>query len=190
MTTASLEECPDCRSLPSSATVVVRPLEANEGDLLLEVFDRMSRRSRERRFLAPKHRLTASDLRQLTAVDHLHHEAFVALSVADGRPVGVARFVREDDDPEAADVAVSVVDAWQGQGVGTLLATSLASRAQEVGITRFNAVMLPDNEAAARLMHRTTGDVERVALSHHGAEFVITLEPSSKGSRRRLLKGV
>jgi RimJ/RimL family protein N-acetyltransferase len=188
MSTAPLAPC-DVYAALAATSVVLRALEPEDGDLLVDVFARMSPRSRELRFLAPKHRLTESDLRQLTAVDHLHHEAVAALSVEDGRPVGIARFVRDQHDPEVADVAVSVVDAWQGQGVGTLLAAALAERAQEVGITRFNAVMLPDNEAAVRLMHRTAGDVERVALDHNGAEFVITLAPP-KPSRSHLLKGV
>lgn len=175
---------------PASTTVVLRALEPADGDLVLDVFARMSHRSRELRFLAPKHRLSESDLRQLTAVDHLHHEALAALSVEDGRPVGVARFVRDEDDPEAAEVAVSVVDAWQGQGVGILLATTLAERAQEVGITRFKALMTPDNEAAVRLMHRTADHIERVALDHTGAEFVIRLAPPPAAPRSRLLKGV
>src|SRR5450755_608900 len=34
-----------------------------------------------------------------------------------GEPVGVARYVQPVDDPEAADVAVAVIDAWQGRGL-------------------------------------------------------------------------
>lgn len=190
MSTATLEPCRDDCPPGAATSVVLRPLEPEEPHLLLDVFARMSSQSRERRFLAPKHRLTDSDLRQLTAVDHVDHEALVALSVVDGRPVGVARFVRDEDQPDTADVAVTVVDAWQSQGVGTLLATALTARAQEVGITRFIAVMLPDNERAARLMHQTAGDVERLALDRGSAEFVVTLSPTRKTARRRLLKGV
>ena len=54
----------------------------------------------------------------------------MAFSVEDGRPVGVARLVRLRDDPETADVAVAVVDAWQARGVGTSLASSLVARAR------------------------------------------------------------
>jgi RimJ/RimL family protein N-acetyltransferase len=187
---AAAAECLDPCLTEAATTVVLRPLEPEDGHLLVDIFDRLSSRSRESRFLAAKHRLTDSDLRRLTAVDHVHHEALLALSVEDGRPVGVARFARDDEHPEAAEVAVTVVDAWQDQGVGTLLASALTARAREVGITRFNALMLPDNEPAARLMHHTAGEVERVALDHHGAEFVITLTPALPRARRRLLKGV
>ena len=62
--------------------------------------------SREARFLVPKPRLTEADVRQLGAVDHVDHEALVALAVEDCRPVGIARFVRDSADRETAEVAV------------------------------------------------------------------------------------
>jgi len=98
--------------LPDGSAVTLRPLEREDANLLLDIFDRLGPRSRERRFLVPKHTLTGSDLLQLTAVDHRDHEAVVAFSVEDGRPLGVARFVRSPQDPETADVASVVVDAW------------------------------------------------------------------------------
>lgn len=175
-------------TLPDGSELTLRALEPQDGDLLREVFDGMGSRSRERRFLTPKHTLTASDLRHLTAVDHHDHEAVVAFSVADGRPIGVARLVRCDDDPATADVAVAVVDAWQSRGVGSVLASSLVARARELRIRRFTLVMAPDNEAAVRLMHRVLGDVEHADIDRETAEFVVSLAPGHRGGRV-VLKG-
>ncbi len=177
-------------SLPDGSEVVLRPLEPEDADLVLDVFDRLGPRSRERRFLTPKHRLTASDLRQLTAVDHHDHEAVVALSAEDCRPLGVARFVRSPTDPETADVAVAVVDDWQDRGLGTVLASSLVARAGELGVRRFSLLMARDNQAAVRLMHRVLGDVEQVELNHDNAEFVVSLTTTRPGRGGRVvLKG-
>jgi len=175
-------------TLPDGSELTLRALEPEDADLLREVFDGMGPRSRERRFLTPKHRLTASDLRQLTAVDHHDHEAVVACSVADGRTVGVGRFVRSADDPETADVAVAVVDDWQSRGVGTVLAASLVSRARELRIRRFSVLMAHDNEAAARLMHRVLGDPQHASVDDETAEFVVSLDPRHRGGRL-VLKG-
>ena len=41
-------------------------------------------------------------------------------------PLGVARFVRRDE-PGTAEVAVTVVDDWQGRGVATALLERLTS---------------------------------------------------------------
>jgi RimJ/RimL family protein N-acetyltransferase len=175
-------------TLPDGSALTLRALEPEDGDLLREVFDGMGPRSRERRFLTPKHTLTATDLRQLTAVDHHDHEAVVAFSVTDGRPVGVARLVRGADHPDTADVAVAVVDAWQDRGVGTALASSLVARARELRIRRFALLMAPDNEAAVRLMHRVLGDVEHASVDRETAEFVVALAPRHRGGRF-VLKG-
>ncbi len=175
-------------TLPDGSELALRSLEPEDGDLLREVFDGMGARSRERRFMTPKHTLTNADLRQLTAVDHHDHEAVVAFSVTDGRPIGVARLVRSADEPDTADVAVAVVDAWQSRGVGTVLASSLVARARELRIRRFSLLMAHDNEAAVRLMHRVLGDVEHASMDRETAEFVVSLAPGHRGGRL-VLKG-
>lgn len=155
----------------------LRPLGKGEAGPLQEIFAGLGPRSREHRFLSPKHRLTGADLRQLTNVDGHDRVALVA-ETPDGRPVGVARFVRNPDG-ESADVAVTVIDDWQGKGVGTLLATSLAARAQQVGIRRFILLIAPDNKAALRLMHRFSGAARWNTVDRYAAEFTVTLPDST-----------
>jgi RimJ/RimL family protein N-acetyltransferase len=160
------------------SAVVLRPLERGDTGAVLEIFAGLGPRSRQLRFLAAKPRLTSADLRQLTAVDHHDHVAILAVSTAEDRPIGVARFVRESGDPESADVAVAVVDDWQGRGVGTMLASGLVRRALEVGVRRFTMVMAPHNQGAVRLLHRASGEIERLAIDDEVAEFALTLERS------------
>jgi ribosomal protein S18 acetylase RimI-like enzyme len=168
--------CGARETLTDGSEVFLRPLEPDDADLLRHVFDGMGPRSRELRFLTAKPTLTGADLRQLTAVDHVDHEAVVAFSVADGRPVGVARVVRLADDPETADVAVAVVDTWQSRGVGSALATRLVERARELGIRRVSLLMAHDNEAAVRLMRRILGRVEHAGADGETAEYVVSLD--------------
>jgi RimJ/RimL family protein N-acetyltransferase len=159
--------------------VRLRPLGNGEAGPLQEIFTGLGARSREQRFLSPKHRLTDADLRQLTNVDGHDRVALVA-ETRDGRPVGVARFARNPDG-DSADVAVTVIDDWQGEGVGTLLASSLATRAQQVGIRRFTLMMAPDNEAARRLMHRLSSGARCLTVDRYAAEFIVTLpEPNTE----------
>ena len=108
-------------SRPDGAGVELRALAPGDSAAVLAVFAGMGSRSRWLRFLAAKPRLTSADLRRLTAVDRLDHVAVVASTPHDHRPVGIARFVRASDDARSAEVAVAVADAWQRQGVGTLL---------------------------------------------------------------------
>ena len=71
---------------------------------------------------------------------------------ADGRGVGIARYVRCADDPQAADIAVTVVDGWQRRGLGTELLRLLCDRARQEGICRFTAEVAADNAAVLALL--------------------------------------
>jgi RimJ/RimL family protein N-acetyltransferase len=99
----------------------------------------------------------------------------VALAAEDCRPVGIARFVRDREDHETAEVAVEVADRWQSRGLGTMLITSLLGRARDLGICRFTLIMARDNHAAARLMRRSAPPAELVDMDRLTVDYVITL---------------
>src|SRR3954454_17013593 len=181
--------CP-CEATAVAAAMRGRDLCPGEERVLLAIFEGIGTRPRQLRFLAPKTRLTSADLRHLSAVDGRAHVAVVAEAGPDSRPVGVARFVRDQDDPGTADVAVTVVDDWQRRGVGTLLSTALARRAQEVGVRRLTLAMLVENEGAARLLSRVHGRIERLEIEQGVAEYAVTLaEPTPAAWRPRLVRG-
>jgi GNAT superfamily N-acetyltransferase len=147
--------------LTDGTDVLIREIRASDKAPLAASHARLSERSRLRRFLGPKPRLTSSDLRYLTEVDGVNHFAVVALAV--GEIVGVARWVRLVDDPAEAEAAVVVGDALQGRGLGKLLARELADAARSRGVRRIRASILSDNPPAHALMrviaHRLTQGV-------------------------------
>jgi GNAT superfamily N-acetyltransferase len=155
--------------------IEVRPFEPGDTAAMLEVFAGLGPRSRELRFLTPKPHLTSADVRQLSAVDQHDHVAVLAVSTRHRRPIGIARFVRDPLDPLSADVAVEVIDTWQGRGVGTRLATALAQCARELGVRRFTLVMSRENDAALGLLHKVQGEVTRLAIDLETAEFEVRL---------------
>ena len=150
----------------------IRPIAADDRSALLDNFSHLSEKSVYRRFLAPVKRLTASELTYLTELDHSDHEALIALT-EDAEIVGVARYVRQDADPKRAEVAVTVLDAWQGRGVGTTLLHMLALRAAENGDTQFTGVCLTENREMFQLFdelgptthHRADGNVTEVEVT-------------------------
>ena len=144
--------------LAGETTITIRPIEPDDKRLLLEAFERLSQRSRERRFLTPATELSAEDLRYLTEVDHRRHEALVAIDPESDRIVGVARYVKVPGEREAAEVAVAVADDWQRRGVATALLMALSRRARENGVVRYRAYVSSDN------------DVVIDALMRYGAE--------------------
>ncbi len=139
-------------------------------DLLLKGFERLSPESRYRRFLMPTPELSPDMVRYLTEVDHHDHEAIIATDEANREGLGVARYVRDPERPDTAEVAVTVIDDWQGKGLGTLLLETLSARARQEGIRSFTALMLATNETMmdvlrhlepeVRITHREPGTVE------------------------------
>jgi GNAT superfamily N-acetyltransferase len=131
----------------------IRPLRRGDDELLDRILAGMSDQSRYRRFHSPKPRLTAADRARLMDVEGRDHLALVAFA-ADGAPIGVARAVRVGGEPIAAEVAVAVVDARQGQGVGTELVRRLARCAAAAGIERLVADVLAETTLATSLARR------------------------------------
>ena len=140
--------------LRDGSAVLIRQVRSTDAPLLADGFARLSPRSRRMRFLGTKTTLSAAELRYFTEVDHHDHEAIGALSAADGRGVGIARYVRDAGDPQAAEIAVTVVDDWQGRGLGTELLSRLSGRARQAGIYRFTALVAAENAAVAGLARK------------------------------------
>lgn len=152
----------------------VRPIEAGDRDALQEAFSKLSAESRYRRFLGPVLELRDAELRRLTEVDHHDHEALVAVDPNNGL-VGVARYVRLEDSPAKAEVAVTVADEWQARGVGTALLARLTAHAQDEGIELFTASCLADNEDMLILFRELGQSVRQTGAGAGVVELEIEL---------------
>ena len=109
-------------TLRDGARILVRPIAPEDKELLRRGWERLSDQSRYERFLVSAPELSERQLAYLTEVDHHDHEALGALDAETGEGIGIARFVRGAD-PTRAEAAVTVIDAWQGRGVGTALSS-------------------------------------------------------------------
>ena len=142
--------------LDGGLAVTLRLVQPGDRDEFARQFSRMSPDSRYRRFFRGIAELTPGMLDYLTVVDGFDHFVLIAftesLDLKEEAGVGVARFVRLKDDPEAAEAAVSVVDDYQGRGVGRLLLTTLVMAAQERGVKTFRGEVLASNEPMRKLL--------------------------------------
>jgi RimJ/RimL family protein N-acetyltransferase len=134
-------------ALHDGTAVVLRPQTREDGPRLAEFFAALSPHSRYQRFFTGMPpRLPRTILKALANVDGDRHVAVVA--ERDGRVVGAARYVRSEQTPEVADVAFTVADELQGNGLGRRLMRELQAHAARRGITRFVFDVLPANDAA------------------------------------------
>ena len=167
--------------LRDGSRVLIRPVQSADAPLLADGFARLSASSRWMRFLTPKKELSPAELRFLTDLDHHDHEALGALDHRDGRGVGVARYVRQADDPWGADVAVTIVDEWQGRGLGTELLARLSDRAREENIRRFTALVAAENVAVGGLLRNACARL--VGRESNTLEYEISLVPAAGQAR-------
>jgi GNAT superfamily N-acetyltransferase len=133
--------------LRDGTRILVRPILPEDRERLREGFVRLSAQSRYRRFLTPLEHLSDQQVRFLTEIDHDDHMAWVAVDPS--RPalpgLGVARYVRLAKEPAVAEAAVTVLDEYQGRGIGTILLRMLAGSAREHGIRSFRGYVLAEN---------------------------------------------
>jgi RimJ/RimL family protein N-acetyltransferase len=141
-------------TLPDGAVVAVRPLEPDDRAALEAAVARLSATTRYLRFAAPKPHLTKADLDRLLDLDHHDREALLAIDPATGDGVAVARYVRLPGEPDVAELAITVADAWQRRGLGSALTRLLVQRARAEGLRRLRAVTLAENYGAQRMLHR------------------------------------
>src|SRR3954471_9713205 len=140
--------------LRDGSTVIVRTVRPDDRELFVAGFERMSGESRYRRFMAHKKKLSDRELDFFTRLDHDLHEAIGALDAETGGGAGVARMHRRADDPSIAEAAVTVVDDWQGRGLGGVLLERLTARARELGVKHFEATLFTTNKAMLRLFEK------------------------------------
>lgn len=129
----------------------IRQLRRDDGAVDV-VFAGLSERSRYLRFHGPTPRLTGAVRRELLDVDGRSRVGLVA-EVPAGRGtrvVGIARLVAVAAD--RAELAVAVVDAWQGRGVGRRLLTALGELARELGYRELHGVALRENAHVVGLL--------------------------------------
>ena len=140
--------------LRDGSRVRIRQGRRTDRELLVRGFEHLGAESRYRRFLTPMHALGARTVRYMTELDHHDHEAMIALDERGKEGLGDAFYVRDRRRPDTAEVAVTVVDEWQGRGLGTLLLDVISARALDEGVGTFTALMLASNQAMMDLFER------------------------------------
>jgi GNAT superfamily N-acetyltransferase len=152
-------------TLRDGTKALVRPIHPEDRWRLAEGLKLLSPRSRYLRFHANIDEFTDEQLTYLTEIDYCDHMAWVALDPddLDAPGLGVARYVRLADDPTVAEAAVTVVDAYQGRGLGTVLLRELATTAIHNGIRTLRNYVLADNESMIEIIDQLGAQRREIA---------------------------
>lgn len=144
--------------LRDGSTGHLRPISPDDADAVQAFHMRQSQNSIYLRFFTYKSSLSEKELKRFTEVDHVGRVAFVVTRSQD--IIGIGRYDRLDN-PDEAEVAFNVSDAYQGRGLGSILLEHLAAAARENGIRHFTAEVLPENRKMITVFAEAGYEVER-----------------------------
>ncbi|HUX47073.1 MAG TPA: GNAT family N-acetyltransferase [Desulfosporosinus sp.] len=159
--------------LKDGTPVLIRLLCQDDKEELKIGFEKLSTKSKYRRFFVPISSLSNSQLKHLTEIDNKNHLALCGYIVSqDGMfGIGVARYIRVEEEPETAEFALTIIDEYQSQGLGTELLNLLIHCARKNGIRKFVGYMLAENSSMLKILkhlgaqiRREDGPIQRVDL--------------------------
>lgn len=139
----------------------IRPVRMADQTVLQQLFYRLSDDSTYQRFLGYKKCHPREEIMKLADMDCEQSMALVA--EAEGADTGeLIAMARYDLEPGTglADVALVVLDAFQGKGVGTALFKELVALAKAHGVAGFTADVLADNGRMLGIFNRSGERVE------------------------------
>ena len=141
--------------LRNGEQIEIRALRPQDRDDLMAAVDRTSSDSLYRRFFAVRRHFTETEESFYLNVDFVSHVALIAVANENGQPIiiGGGRYVVGE--PGQAEVAFTVVDKYQGRGVGAALLRHLAMIARQAGLRELVAYVLPDNRAMLKVFEKS-----------------------------------
>ena len=144
-------------TLKNGAAVHLRPIRPDDAPGLVALFDRLSRHTAYQRFFSVLKRLPPAYAKVFANVDYRRRLAIVAERATPAGPelIGVGRY-EPADAPGIVEVAFVVQDAWQGQGLGSILLDEVLRAAVARGTEQFRAFVLGDNYRMLGLLARRT----------------------------------
>ncbi len=168
--------------LPGGERVRVRPIRSQDAGVLQAYVRGLSLESRRNRFLGAVSELAPAELEHLTHMDCRSQLALIAEVDVDGAPtmIGEARLAIALDSLRC-EFAMSVADAWQSQGLGTLLLANLECRARSLRVRWLVGDVFGSNAAMKGLARkagfettrppgdaRLVGIIKDISLAHTG----------------------
>lgn len=140
--------------LRDGRAIEIRALRPEDETNMLAAVSRTGAESRQRRFFVTKRGFSDAEKEFFMKIDFVNHVALIA-EIDEGGVlaiVGGSRYVVVE--PDKAEVAFMVVDAYQGQGIGLILTRHLVGLARAAGLKQLVADVLPGNSAMRRVLEK------------------------------------
>lgn len=142
--------------------ITIRPITKQDMALEADFIRQLSAETKHYRFFGGVNSASEAMLESLCDVDGENAMAFVATLEEMGREVeiGVSRYAIGDE-TDVHEIALTVADRWQHQGLGKLLMMHLIDYAKAHGVKAIFSVELADNNSM-RLLAKDLGMTAKV----------------------------
>ncbi len=159
-------------TLSDRRTITIRAQRPDDRAGLRAAIARESAESLYHRFFAVKRQFSEKEAHYFLDIDFVNHVALVALANEDGRPtlVGGGRYVVVA--PGRAEASFSVIDQYQGRGIGSALMRHIAAIGREMGLKELVAEVLADNVPMLKVFERSG---LAMTTKHEGSVVHVTL---------------
>ena len=141
--------------LRNGEQIEIRALRPQDRDDLMAAVDLTSSDSLYRRFFAVRRHFTETEESFYLNVNFVSHVALIAVANENGQPIIIAGGRYVVGEPGQAEVAFTVIDKYQGRGVGAALLRHLAMIARQAGLRELVAYVLPDNRAMLKVFEKS-----------------------------------
>ena len=165
--------------LKDGTAVTIRAIRPDDKDRIVEAFKNLESESVYTRFFRHKSELTDEELKTITEVDFENTVALVVTIPADGGNetiIGAGRYVLYDppNPLRSAEIAFTVEEDYQGQGIASRILGHLIQIAQEKGVSQFEAEVLSENRAMLAVFTRS-GLPMKKSLEEGGLHVTLSL---------------
>ena len=134
-------------TLRDGRRITIRALAATDREAMIAAVGKVGQNSLYRRFFGFKRQFSEKEVNYYVNVDFDRHVALVA--VMGDEIVGAGRYVCGE--PGQAEIALAITDAWQGNGIGTLLVKHLLILARLQGLKHMQAEVLAENTSMLKV---------------------------------------
>ena len=169
--------------LKDGTAVTIRAIRPDDKNRIAEAFKNLESESVYTRFFQYRSGLTEEELKGATEVDFENTVALVVTIPADGGNetiIGAGRYVLYDPptEPRSAEIAFTVEEDYQGQGIASRILRHLIHIARGKGVSRFEAEVLVENRAMLGVFARSGLPMKK---SLEGGALHVSLSLSAEG---------
>jgi CBS domain-containing protein/GNAT superfamily N-acetyltransferase len=170
-------------TLKSGLQVYIRAVRPDDAQVVQSFYNQLSEESNYLRFLTYRRMFPLRDMRKMTTFDYESQISFVAVLPREpGKTdeiVGITEYAPIELEKEGmVEFAITIADAYQGHGLGTVLLHHLVAYGRERGIKVFYGMVRAENKGMVHLIQKLGVRYEVKSMGEVQEFYIYIQEPT------------